>query len=229
MAALQVEWISFSRARATITAEVRRQLDADCTPSHTHSHTLTHTHSHTDRVFDTLLRPFIPTQYHHDFTHNLGTMRVLVLPPLFCAVLLLASAATAAHSLHSHSLTLYPVVVTVVVLLVIVTLNMAATLRYKQAERLELKDQVCNILEHYVSQIDSYETKSRVGSFLEGDHSHRPKNSASESCRREELKSGHSHVSIVSVYREQIWQRLPSLLLVKGDIISLMVWYYIIL
>ena len=36
------------------------------------------------------------------------------------------------------------------------------------------------------------------------------------------LKAGNSHMSIVTVYRNMLWQRIPSLLLVQGDIIALM-------
>ena len=38
----------------------------------------------------------------------------------------------------------------------------------------------------------------------------------------EAIFSGHPHISIVTVYRNNIWMRIPSLGLVEGDIIALM-------
>lgn len=37
-----------------------------------------------------------------------------------------------------------------------------------------------------------------------------------------QLSSGHSHLSIINVYRDSSWQRIPAVLLVEGDLIALM-------
>jgi hypothetical protein len=229
MSALKVEWITFTSARETIIAEVSRQLNLEdefqLNDAPSTSSLSTTTQEQKQDLFSGIFQKCIWKEYRHDFVNNTETMKVLILPPIFCSICLIIASA-----LHSfYSLVLYPMIVSVLVLVIIATLNVITTLRYKKAERYELKDQVCGILEHYATSIESSNIKHRVGSFLENSNSLQQQqppgggDKDNDKNLRAELNSGHSHVCIVSVYRERQWQRLPSLLLVKGDIISLMV------
>jgi hypothetical protein len=148
-------------------------------------------------------------------------MKVLILPPLVCIVFFTIAAIVTSSFDSGDSLVLYQMVAALVVICILTPINVIITLRYKKAERYELKDQVCGILENYVSLIDAHATKDRMGSFL---NNKSPRNHSSvDDQARTTLNSGHSHVCIVSVLRDDQWVRLPTLLLVKGDIIALMV------
>lgn len=233
MSALQVEWVTFTTARETIIAEVSRQLNLEDELQLHHVLLATKSKSAANVkesiFFVRVFQMMIPRTYRYDFLNNIDVMKVLILPPVFCIGCLVIAGGI--DSFDSQFV-LYPMLITVVILLLIATLNVIATLRYKKAERYELKDQVYGILEHYVTSIESCSTKQRIGSFL-GTSSpstsppvsttNTSATASAEDHTRVELNSGNSHVCIVSVYREKQWQRLPSLLLVKGDIISLMV------
>ena len=233
MSALQVEWITFTSARETIIKEVSRQLNLE-DDLQLHTVVLDTTPGGADQessFFVRIFQWFIPSTYQYDFLKNIEIMQVLILPPVLCILCLFVASGIDAFD----SLMLYPMLVTVTILILIATLNVLATLRYKKAERFELKDQVYGILEHYSTSIESSNTKRSIGSFLDTQPVSPPapvstrsasasvSSAATTDPSKIELNSGNSHVCIVSVYREKQWQRLPSLLLVKGDIISLMV------
>lgn len=222
MSALQVEWITFSKAREIIIAEVLRQLDLEDEHQQLKHNTTPPTADHKRALC--FINLFIPRYYRQDFLSNMDNMKVVILPSLFCIICLVVASGISSFD----SVSFYPAIITVTVLLVVASLNVVMTLRYKNAERYELRDQVYVILEHYVASIEGSRTKDRVGSFLNTSHPLQgqeasPGEGWDEISARTELNAGHSHACVVSVYRENVWQRLPVLLLVKGDIISLMV------
>jgi len=96
-------------------------------------------------------------------------------------------------------------VFSLVLLSVSVILNLYVTKRYNETESEELRNQLSDIISQYTASIAAH-------SNVEHEQMKTPKM----------INSGHAHVSIVAVYRDGHWQRIPTLLLVEGDIIALM-------
>lgn len=76
---------------------------------------------------------------------------------------------------------------------------------YRENVHAEVVDEIKRIVCDYLDELES------IPHDLERD----PKSEAA-------VLSGNPHVSIVTVYRDMQWQRIPSLLLVEGDIVALM-------
>jgi hypothetical protein len=91
-----------------------------------------------------------------------------------------------------------------VVLFSTTIISVLVTLRYNAAESGELFRQLQDIMKQYVGSLESGRAFESQAHFV-----------------TKNITSGHSNVSIVAVYRDQFWQRIPSLLLVDGDIIAL--------
>ena len=218
MSALQVEWITFKKARKVIISEISRQLNIDEDCDYEQVLALSSAEEGIWKwVCDRLCyctSQLVPKGYRYDMINNAETMKLLILPPLVSVICLVIACSISSFNFE----TLLPRIIAIVVIFIIMMLNVAIVLRYKKGARYEIKDQLRDILQHYISSIETHSTKSRVGSFISGE-----KTNGDDNLARHGLISGHSHVSIVSVYRENQWQRLPSLLLTKGDIISLMV------
>ena len=85
-----------------------------------------------------------------------------------------------------------------------IMISVLFVLQYHASEKGELHGQLLDIMNQYAKSLE-------VGKILS---SNLPKLSKT-------LTSGHSNVSIVAVYRDEFWQRIPSLLLVEGDVIAL--------
>lgn len=107
-------------------------------------------------------------------------------------------------------------IILVLVISVVSALNAALEAMYRKSESLEVSASLKGILEAYESAYEAarkYVPLSVLGS------------SASLACKelsKAYLSSGHSQVSIVHVFRDNQWLRLPVLLLAEGDIIALM-------
>lgn len=95
-------------------------------------------------------------------------------------------------------------VLAAVILFAACVLSLIMTSRYYAAESGELFRQLQDIMKQYLGSLES-------GRMIESQSNLSVKN----------ITSGHSNVSIVAVYRDEYWQRIPSLLLVDGDIIAL--------
>jgi phosphoglycolate phosphatase-like HAD superfamily hydrolase len=94
---------------------------------------------------------------------------------------------------------------TVIVILFVSVANYLLLSRIHISEKIELKRELSKIHDDYSDYLDTYtnfeDTKT--------DQSH-------------DIGSGNAHVNLVSTFRNYRWQRIPVLLLAKGDIISLM-------
>jgi hypothetical protein len=91
--------------------------------------------------------------------------------------------------------------------LLLICLNVVLLKRYREAESAEITKEMASIAEEYSSSLE------------------RSQNINDPNCHdntRGLISSGHSQISIIAVFRDGKWQRVPSLLLVEGDIISLM-------
>lgn len=121
----------------------------------------------------------------------------LVISPSISFILLLVVA-----SLENMFLT--GLVVTLTLVFLMMGMNIIITYLYLYTEKSEVHNEVVRIINNYVQYISSFEEMS-----LSEENSTRP------------LYSGHSQISIVSVFRNNSWHRLPTLLLVEGDIIAL--------
>jgi hypothetical protein len=91
--------------------------------------------------------------------------------------------------------------------LVLIIINVLLQRRYASAEITELAKEMEVITDEYVASLAKYQNA------LDPSPREKPQGL---------ISSGHSHVSIIAVFRDGQWQRIPSLLLVEGDIISLM-------
>jgi hypothetical protein len=89
------------------------------------------------------------------------------------------------------------------IILLVLAVTYFVCLRYLKNARYEVIDEIKSMMCGY---LDILESTSPPAS----------------SPSRPVIHTGDPHVSIVTVYRNMEWQRLPSLLLVEGDIISLM-------
>jgi hypothetical protein len=128
--------------------------------------------------------------------HNSALFLYLVFTPILSLILLIIASAFERISLSG-------LIVSIIVVVVSSVLNIVIVRRYKITEQTELLREVNNIVHDYITSMNSLEDLS-------------PKEDSIKP-----LYSGHSQVSIVSVYRDESWHRLPTLLLVEGDIIAL--------
>ena len=91
--------------------------------------------------------------------------------------------------------------------LLIACLNVLLLKRYREAESAEITKEMASIAREYSSALE------RSQNLNDPNGQDNP---------RGLISSGHSQISIIAVFRDGRWQRIPSLLLVEGDIISLM-------
>lgn len=94
-----------------------------------------------------------------------------------------------------------------IVILILAIINFILMKRYSIAEMTETLLEISTISRAYSSSLE---------------HSKNHVMSKSQAENQDVINCGHSHVSIIAVFRDGHWQRIPSLLLVEGDIISLM-------
>lgn len=134
-----------------------------------------------------------------EWTTRRSTLDFIVLPPL-CCTLLFAIAIAFDEDFYFFS----GLVTSIAVIFLLVALNYAVIKRYYCAEKTELHRELLSIVDDYISE----QSKGTVSEDVD------------EEPRL--INAGHSHISIVSVFRDGFWQRIPMLLLVAGDIIALM-------
>lgn len=94
---------------------------------------------------------------------------------------------------------------TIVIIIVISVVNYLLLNRMHQSEKFELQRELNKIHDEYSDYLNSYTRFEDV----KAEQSH-------------DISSGNAHVNLVSTFRNYRWQRIPVLLLAKGDIISLM-------
>jgi hypothetical protein len=92
-------------------------------------------------------------------------------------------------------------------IMLLIFLNVLLLKRYRDAETAEITKEIASIAQEYSSSLEK---------------SQHVNDSNYRSNLRGLISSGHSQISIIAVFRDGQWQRIPSLLLVEGDIISLM-------
>ena len=126
--------------------------------------------------------------------------------PLSCAVVFIVCGAL--HSLTS------PVIVGCA-LFVICAGNALVILRSTKEEDRELSKEIQTITDAYRRDIEETATIAKE------DDRH-DVNAGRKFEGVEQILAGNPHISIVTCYRNQEWQRLPTLLLTEGDVIALM-------
>ena len=126
------------------------------------------------------------------------------------------------------------------ILVIIVLINAAIILRTSKQEYLELTKEISVLTEAYSERIkNSSFDGSGCGADGEIRNENTLKNRAMQATEEtshdpivstdpmnaeevERILSGHPHISIVTCYRDGEWQRIPTLLLAKGDVVALM-------
>jgi hypothetical protein len=136
---------------------------------------------------------------HPDCSLSLRVQRLLFLN--VSTVIILVIGAAVDHNFRTGF------VFSAALIFVLVIVNATLQRRYETAEMTELAKEMEVITDEYVASLEKYQNAV--------DPAHRSKPQGL-------ITSGHSHVSIIAVFRDGQWQRIPSLLLVEGDIISLM-------
>lgn len=129
----------------------------------------------------------------------------VLIPPIICSGIYLT-----VLSLREKDTGYYPSLIVVsIILLFIGILNSFLLIRINKSEALEVINEIKDIASEYEKCISEFPTVSPVNidPVLNNDPT---------------IVSGHTHVNIVTTYRNTRWQRLPTLLLAEGDIIALM-------
>eukprot|EP01041_Mallomonas_annulata_P005453 gene5453-10960_t len=95
------------------------------------------------------------------------------------------------------------IIVTIVFIIIASILNIWIVYRYRFAEHEEVNNEVERLMNDYKSALES-------SKYNEDDND------------IPIIHSGHAHISIITTFRNGMWQRIPSLLLAEGDVIALM-------
>lgn len=96
-------------------------------------------------------------------------------------------------------------IISIIIILLLIIVNWILLKRYLIVEKQELIHEIKSIVDEYNYLLEKYQNLS-----------------TNIDIHPRLINGGHSHVSIVAVFRDGQWHRLPTLLLVEGDIISLM-------
>ena len=128
-------------------------------------------------------------------------------PILLCALYILLIAFTVVFSEYRNDF-LVGSMCSIGVVLTASVVSVLLCWKYRQNLKSEVTDEIKRIICDYLDEMES--------THKTADGPQKSK-SGSSGC----VLSGNPHVSIVTVYRNSSWQRVPSLLLVQGDIIAL--------
>jgi hypothetical protein len=129
----------------------------------------------------------------------------VLIPPIICTGIYIIIL-----SLREQDTGYHPSLIVVsIILLFIGILNSLLLIRINKSEALEVINEIKDIASEYENSISEFPTCT-------------PENIDPELNNDPTIVSGHTHVNIVTTYRNTRWQRLPVLLLAEGDIIALM-------
>ena len=130
----------------------------------------------------------------------------ILLSPILCIAFFVIALFSNTNNVSSTGLT-----ASICIIFVVSCVNVVLAKRTRDSENKELKEEVNSMasdFEEFLKYEEKYDAK-------EGTNSNEGEATAS-------ILSGHSHINIVTTYRNKQWQRIPTLLLAEGDIIALM-------
>ena len=176
--------------------------------------------------------------------HNRHLIAYIVLAPLFCSVFLTISL------VQSVDISLVPgLATTIFVLLFIgVGINLGILWATKHTAAEEVNEEVKALVAAYedyfkseITEMQGHESEEKIFTNISDNNEIKidtstlasafanapaggdpPGQGGNEDTKSASIISGHSHISIVTTYRQGIWQRIPTLLLAEGDVIALM-------
>lgn len=128
-------------------------------------------------------------------------IKYIILPIISCELVFILSSALGLPSLLISGL-----VISIIILAFASIINYFIVSRILNTKRREVSSEVKLILDDYKRWIDTCEG-------FDNSYNNNQQNA---------IILGYPHVSVVSCYRNGLWQRIPTLLLVEGDIIALM-------
>lgn len=128
-------------------------------------------------------------------------IKYIILPIISCELVFILSSALGLPSLLISGL-----VISIIILAFASIINYFIVSRILNTKRREVSSEVKLILDDYKRWIDTCEG-------FDNSYTNNQQNA---------IILGYPHVSVVSCYRNGLWQRIPTLLLVEGDIIALM-------